>query len=218
MLFLLGSVSSADVDANDAGIISAGDDEIVNLLNEDNQVVEHSQDEIADAKNDLNVLSTNNGNYSGLAGEIANKEYVELNHDYYSYDSGFTIDISTANAVINGNGAIIDMAWSEIQALKISASGVTIKNLTIKNANYKGDGGAIYFSTLGNVEHCNFINNTASHKGGAILFNDTGNVANCNFINNTVNWYGGAIWFSSYANVINCNFTNNQFISISYEN
>ena len=35
------------------------------------------------------------------------------------------------------------MAGSNIRAFTVSASGVTIKNLTIKNANYGGSGGAI---------------------------------------------------------------------------
>ena len=57
------------------------------------------------------------------------------------------------------------MTGSNIRAFYISASGVTIKNLTIINANYDGDGGAIYFSnsaTSGTVTNCNFADNSAS--------------------------------------------------------
>ncbi len=68
---------------------------------------------------------------------------VELQHDYYTYDTGDTISISVEDSVIDGKGAVIDMAGSNIRAFTVSASGVTIKNLTIKNANYGGSGGAI---------------------------------------------------------------------------
>ena len=35
-----------------------------------------------------------------------------------------------------GGGAVIDMAGSDIHAFYVSASGVTIKNMTIKNVNF----------------------------------------------------------------------------------
>ena len=70
--------------------------------------------------------------------------------------------------MIDGNGAVIDMAGSSIRAFYVSGSNVIIKNLTIKNANFSNDGGAISFSGQGTVENCNFINNTASSAGGAI--------------------------------------------------
>ncbi|MEE3491214.1 MAG: hypothetical protein VZR10_10110, partial [Methanobrevibacter sp.] len=131
------------------------------------------------------------------------------------YDSGPTIEISDADSVIDGKGAIINMSGSNIRAFDVRASGVTIKNLTIINANYEGDGGAIYFSgsaTSGTVSNCNFINNTASQWGGAIRFSSTGAVTNCNFVDNKAAGdysFGGAVHFSSIGNVSNCNFTNN---------
>lgn len=43
------------------------------------------------------------------------------------------------------------MAGSTIRAFYVGGSGVTIKNLTIKNANFDGNGGAIYFQHSGTV-------------------------------------------------------------------
>ena len=181
--------------------------ENVMSLTKDNHKEDKSYDDILSAQNDLNVLNTNNGTYSGLATEIGSGGNIELNCDYYTYDSGDTITISTPNSVINGKGAIIDMAGSpSMRAFEVTASGVTIKNLTIKNTNYTGDGGAIYFSNSGTVTNCNFTNNSASVYGGAISMN-SGTVSNCNFTNNTAS-SGGAVYFE-VGTVINCNFTDN---------
>ena len=115
---------------------------------------------------------------------------------------------------IDGNGAVIDMNGSTyLQAFYVSASGVTIKNLTIINANYVGDGGAIYFSssaTSGTVSNCNFTDNTASSRGGAVYFDGTGTVTNCNFTDNSASSRGGAVYFLDQGTVTNCNFTNNS--------
>ncbi|WP_405309133.1 right-handed parallel beta-helix repeat-containing protein [Methanobrevibacter sp.] len=207
--------------------------ENVMSLTKDNHKEDKSYDDILSAQNDLNVLNTNYGTYSGLTTEIGSGGNIELNCDYYTYDSGDTITISTPNSVINGKGAIIDMAGSSsMRAFEVTASDVTIKNLTIKNANYNGNGGAIYFSNSGTVTNCNFTNNTAQN-GGAIYFYGTGAVTNCNFTNNTAQnggaafWHGkgtmtnctfinnsghegGAVYIWSNVNLVNCNFTNNK--------
>ena len=81
---------------------------------------------------DSEVLSDDTGTYSGLSKEIGHGGNIELKHDYYIYDTGETITITVDNSVIDGNGAVIDMMGSNIQALKVKASGVTIKNLIIK--------------------------------------------------------------------------------------
>ncbi|WP_407423503.1 hypothetical protein [Methanobrevibacter sp.] len=72
--------------------------------------------------------------YSGLASEIANgRGTVVLQHDYYTYDEGSTITISDNIRTLDGNGAVIDMAGSNIRAFNVnSVNEVTIKNLTIK--------------------------------------------------------------------------------------
>ena len=94
--------------------------------------------------------AANSGTYSGLSNEIGSGGNIVLNHDYYTYDFGSTIEISIDNSVIDGNGAVIDMAGSNIRAFLVKASNVTIKNLTIINC-YAGtdDPEPIYFEKQG---------------------------------------------------------------------
>ena len=159
------------------------------------------------------ILSIENdvSNYSELSREIGSGGQIELQHDYYRYDTGNTIEISVDNSFINGKGAVIDMAGSTIQTFYITGKNVVINNLTIKNVNYGSFGGAIdWRSDNGTVNNCAFINNTAA-SGGAIYWRgDNGAVSNCTFINNTANRYGGAInWWSDNGAVSNCTFINN---------
>ncbi len=207
----------ASEDTNTIGLSVDNDiiEDNLQTSEENDELALNDNDETLSAKNDTDVLSDNSGTYSGLSDEIGSGGNIELQHDYYTYDTGDTISISGADSVIDGKGAIINMTGSNIRAFTVSASGVTIKNLTIINANYDGFGGAIYFSgsaTSGTVSNCNFINNTASQWGGAIRFSSTGAVTNCNFVDNKAAGdysFGGAVHFSSIGNVSNCNFTNN---------
>ena len=162
-------------------------------------------------ENDNDVLSTNSCNYSGLSEEIGSGGIIELEHDYYTYDSGSTISITIDNSVIDGKGAVIDMDESHIKVFNIAAAGVTIKNLCIKNANSTDDGGAIYFSSSGSVENCNFMNNraTSSNSWGGAIRLGSGNISNCNFVNNFAFGDGGAIWMNN-GNLFNCSFYNNS--------
>ena len=196
MLFvIIGTASAAYVGSNATEIASANDN-----------------DGIVGVENDLDILSNDASTYSGLSGEIGSGGNITLQHDYYTYDNGSTIEITVDGSVIDGDGAVIDMAESSIRAFMISASGVTIKNLTIKNANINGSGAAIYFGSFGFVEDCNFVNNIATSGGGAIFFNydAVGAVINCNFVNNTATYSGGAIYIESDGRVENCNFVNNK--------
>ena len=184
---------------------------------ENDELALTDNDETLSAKNDADVLSDNSGTYSGLSDEIGSGGNIELQHDYYTYDTGDTISISGADSVIDGKGAIINMTGSNIRAFTVSASGVTIKNLTIINANYDGFGGAIYFSgsaTSGTVSNCNFTKNTAYRDGGAIRLSSTGTVTNCNFTGNNATT-GSAIYFyqayySSTLTVSDSTFLNNR--------
>ncbi|WP_296862458.1 right-handed parallel beta-helix repeat-containing protein, partial [uncultured Methanobrevibacter sp.] len=164
--------------------------------------------------NDVDILGDGEYNYTYLRQQINSGGDIILAKGNYTYaeSDGDTIEITTS-CVIDGNGAVIDMAKSGHRAFYITTAGVTIKNLTIKNANYKGNGGAIRFSQSGTVENCNFINNTANEDGGAVFFWDEGNVRNCNFTNNKAagNFScGGAVYFRGDCNVTNCNFANNK--------
>ena len=190
--------------------ISTTAEDIMSLTKDNCKEDKFYDDNLLALENDLNLLNTNNGTYSGLSIEIGSGGNIELNCNYYTYDSGDTIVISTPASVINGKGAVIDMAGSpSMRVFKVTVSDIIIKNMTIKNAKYMGNGGAIYFNGDGTVENCNFINNTASRNGGAICFWDEGTVTNCNFMDNHAD-YGGAIYFNYVGIVTNCNFMDNH--------
>ena len=167
---------------------------------EENEALASTDYDEAIAQTDTEVLGADSAKYSDLAAEIRHSGNITLTHKSYTYDEDATaITISEDNKVIDGNGAIIDMAGSTIRAFYISGSGVTIKNLTIKNANYNGYGGAIYFNQPGTVTNCNFADNTA-YRGGAVCFNGNGNVTNCNFTGNNATT-GSAIYFNSVSSI-----------------
>ena len=149
--------------------------------------------------------------YSVLASEIAAGGNVTLQHSLYTYDSGDTITISGDNRVIDGNGAVIDMAGSNIRAFSVRDSGVTIMNLTIKNANYtstNGDGGAVYINNDGSVVDCSFVNCSASGDGGAVYINNDGSVVDCSFVNCSAGYNGGAVYMHGSGSVVDCCFVN----------
>ena len=227
IIFTIASVSASDVD-NGEFVSAENDMEPVSsdtsMPFEDTELSASDNDEVVSAENDLKLLSTNPGNYSGLSSEISSGGNVKLQHDYYTYDSGSTISITGDDRVIDGNGAVIDMAGSTIRAFSVSASGVIIKNLTIKNANFDGDGGAIYFSSSGTVENCNFTNNTAKY-GGAISVSAEYNsveltVTDSVFTENFAEEGGGAICIiATYGNAISYNISGSEFTnnSVNYD-
>ncbi|WP_407411558.1 right-handed parallel beta-helix repeat-containing protein [Methanobrevibacter sp.] len=220
-LLSIAGVSASEIDntiaSENANTIELStDNDIIedNLqTSEENEALASTDYDEAIAQTDTEVLGEDSAKYSDLAEEISQPGNITLTHKNYTYDKGKTITISEDNKVIDGNGAVIDMNESTIRAFHVNASGVTIKNLTIKNANYNGDGGAIYFDSTGTVTNCNFINNNATGTdfwGGAVYFNGTGEVTNCNFTGNTATYYGGAIYFLDQGTVTNCNFTDNE--------
>ena len=241
-IFAVASVSATDV--NDTAIASEDTDQMElstdDGITEDN--LQANNEETVSAETDSEILTDGQYTYSNLREQIGSGGNINLTKGTYTYNNdGDTIEISTSG-VINGNGAVIDMAQSGHRAFTVFASGVTIKNLTIINANCDGDGGAIYFSssaTSGTVSNCNFVDNKAAGNnrnggavyfwnqgtvtncnfadneadyGGAVLFLYTGSVTNCNFVNNTASLWGGAIRFSRTGTVTNCNFTNNRYL------
>ena len=222
-LLSIAGVSASEIDdtlaSEDTNTIELSiDNDIKDNLqtSEENEALASTDYDEAIAQTDTEVLGADSATYFDLAQEIGQPGNINLIHKNYTYDGGEPITISEDNKVIDGNGAVIDMNGSTIRAFYISGSGVTIKNLTIINANIAGSGGAIYFSNLatsGTVSNCNFTNNTATSQGGAIRFSSTGTVTNCNFINNKAtgtNSWGGAVFFYDEGTVSNCNFINNK--------
>ena len=174
-------------------------------------------DETLGAQTDDNKLGDAQYTYSDLRNQIGNGKNITLNKGTYTYTSGDDNTITINNTcTIDGNGAIIDLK-GKIRGLTVTASGVTIKNLSFKNAFARGHGAGIWFSQFGTVINCHFENNLAVINGAAICFANgaTGIVLNCNFVNNSAKSPtgglpdGGAIYFSARGNVTKCNFTEN---------
>ncbi|WP_462316081.1 right-handed parallel beta-helix repeat-containing protein [Methanobrevibacter sp.] len=221
-LFCIAGACASDVNdtqaasMDDSGIELTATDNDFKAIDYDNvttdgETLSAGNDGPADVQNDLDKLRANPGTYSQLSSEIGSGGNVELQHDYYSYDSGSTIVVTQANSVIDGRGAVIDMAGSGIRALHVSASGVTIRNLTIMNVNAHEYGGAIYFSGEGSgtVENCNFTNNSANN-GGAVYFNCNGRLTNCSFIDNEAIAGGAVLWNCADGVASSCIFINNS--------
>ncbi|WP_405306884.1 peptidoglycan-binding protein [Methanobrevibacter sp.] len=182
-------------------------------IGEDNsELTLDADDEGVSTQSNMDILNVDSAaKYSNLSSEISKSGNIKLKYKNYVYDGGAAIEIKEADKVIDGNGAVIDMAGSNIRAFSVKASGVTIKNLTIKNVKNTDLGGAIYWmSTGGTVSDCTFINNTALN-GGAIYWNfATGTVSDCTFIGNTAVLSGGAIWWNGWGgSVSGCTFIGN---------
>ena len=222
-ILIFGATSVCASDLNDTVItsedtnqmgLSAGDElDVDNIKTSENDAIltQTKDNESMDGEIDSKVLGADTGTYSGLSNEIGSGGNINLTHDYYTYDSGSTIRITVDNSVIDGKGAVIDMVGSpEMRAFIVVASGVTIKNLTIKNAQCMLYGPAITFQKSGNVINCNFIGNHVNGDGGAVYFFDTGSVINCNFTKNSASTNGGAVCFGSTGSVTNCNFVDNS--------
>ena len=221
-LFSIAGVSAAD--ANDSAITGVDDSQIEltatesnlitvenNNVTNDGGIISSSNDETGSAQNDLDKLGTNPGTYSDLVSEIGSGGDIELQHDYYTYDYGGTISITTGYSVIDGKGAIIDMAGSNIQVFNVNVHYVTIKNLTIKNARYNGDGAAIYFNSFqGTISDCIFVNNSATGNGGAIFWDGGDTVKGCVFVNNSATKGGAVYRDSSQGSLSSCVFVNNS--------
>ena len=210
-IFIFGVASVCASDVNETTIATQEDNQMELTLTED-EIQTNENDNMLTQTEDAEILTSGEGSYSDLRNDINSGGNLTKSHYRYNAGDGGTIEIYTPGVVINGNGAVIDMAGSNIRAFYIGNSDVTINNLTIKNANYNGNGGAIYFYSTGTVSNCNFINNKATgidSWGGAVSFNREGAVTNCNFTGNNATRDGGAINIGS-GTVSNCNFTNNS--------
>ena len=223
-IFAIASASASDVNetaiaSEDTTAIELSQSDDITVTDEtqktiqtnDTEILTASDEETTATQNNPDTLSLEEKTYADLSNAIGSGGDINLQPANYKYNGESDTITITTPGIINGNGAIIDMAGSTIHAFNVQTSGVTFKNLTIKNANYNGDGGAIYFSSSassGTVENCNFTNNSAKY-GGAIDFEGSGTVSNCNFTNNQASYEGGAIWMIS-GTVTNCNFTDNS--------
>ena len=221
-IFSITAVSASDM--NDTAIDNdntnqielSTDDNIIEYkavsIAEDTQLTQSNNDEKISAENKLNK-----GTYSDLRNEIRNGGNISLTKNYYCYVDGDGKEIKIITpGVIDGKGAVIDMTGINMHTFWVNTNGVEFKNLTIKNTDFAGFGGAIMFTSSysGTVTNCNFINHIGNGgtRGGAVYFGHSGTVINCNFTNNKAGHIGGAVYFGHSGTVINCNFTNNNAI------
>jgi len=170
--------------------------------------------------NDLKL--TDNETFSNLQNKIdaaGEGGIVDLKNNY-TYDDTFSNSgITIAKPItINGNGFTIN-ALGQSRIFNINALGnVTLKNITFINGRSNLGGALIFNHAVSNVEidHCKFINNTATENGGAIyakriFTNNT--VKNSECTSNFATKNGGAIYInneSSMNNFENISFSNNK--------
>ena len=143
-IFILAVATASASDVDDASLASGDTIQMGLSVNDemsaDNLQASEENDELALAGGDENlssqadadVLSADDeATYYDLSNEISQSGAVNLAHKNYVYTGGDTIVINENNKVIDGGGAVIDMAGSTIRAFNVAASGVTIKNLAI---------------------------------------------------------------------------------------
>ena len=150
------------------------------------------------------TLSADEGTYDELYEKIGTGGNVDLNGKTYTYDRSRDthkgMEISTSGT-IDGNGAVIDMNGSSFQLFKVTAAGVTFKNMEIRNVDCKGRviGGVIGADEPIILENCAFVNNRVNFNdydgcGGAIAIVGESTVRHCNFTSNYAYLEGGAIY------------------------
>ncbi|WP_409199694.1 hypothetical protein [Methanobrevibacter sp. DSM 116169] len=166
-------------------------------------------DTIVGEKNQIYATTSSEGTFTNLSSAIATageNGVVNLVGDVQrgNLETGFTngININQKNLTINGNGFSIIGTSPDGQTIgrifQITAHGITLINITFKNANYTtGYGGAIYTTTNAEnltITDCTFENNHAYSRGGiynqAKYFSMNGTN---NFINNSALYEFGAI-------------------------
>lgn len=164
-----------------------------------------------------NVTIDNSMSIQDAVSMVNDNDTIFLSPGTY-VESGIKIDKNiTLQGIGTSDEVIIDGNNKNTIILVNSISKVKFFNLTFINGNSPDYGGAIHSEFGGQiyVDHCNFINNTATINGGAIdiageqhrikwqVFTNYGflNATNCNFINNKAGHDGGALatyWGNSY--------------------
>ena len=231
ILFSIASVSAGEVD--DKVMMSDENAEIESTsiekdlkTTDDNQVLSKTNDDEIQSVKDNEITGADvdpntNATFDDLKKEIGEGGNITLKHKFYNYNGtgqeSEHIDISVANSVIDGNGAVINMNGSHTQVFQIIGDNITIKNLTITNGNFDPSWSWYFIYVVDSgakIVNCNFIDNTG-HTKGVIYFkeNINGAVTNCTFINNQGDQYswGGAIYNTNgNVTVTNCYFSGNS--------
>ena len=223
LAIFLFSIANASVSANDADdrIIVGKDSTTINISqNNNNLVIEQSNEEKTITEGEVGTFSELQNNINANYGSI-----LKLKKDYEREDdfepTGIIIN---QNIILDGQGHKLD-SKGLARILYVNASNVIIKNITFVNGN-SGHGSAVYWiGDNGQLINCNFTNNTAVKNGGAVYWGDTeyeiyshsnqsiaknGTMIGCNFINNHADLGGAVFWFANDGNLKeNCYFNNN---------
>ena len=202
-IFILGAAGVCASDVNDTAIADADQMELSasNEMNAD--TLGTSEENTLTQANDCEILGEDeSGTFTQLQNEInAAGNELNLTKDYRWTDEFSGTGIVINNSItINGNGHSID-ALGKIRIFELNATtGVTLNNITFKNGNTDGCGGAInVWNALSDSKftNLNFINNTAAGNGGALYMAgaSTNNLfENITFENNTDIKNGGALY------------------------
>ncbi|AMD17430.1 hypothetical protein TL18_04985 [Methanobrevibacter sp. YE315] len=194
------------------------------------------------------------GNFTDLSQQISDNGHVILNEDIVLnqnasneenvYKEG--ISINNMEIDIDGNNHAIygkDSNSNQVRIFNIIKSNVTLSNMIISSAAFKGSGGAIFLDADSNlilknvtfkdnsaygiygeggaiyskgyifIYDCKFENNSATGAAGAVYSSSVSYINNSKFVSNNANWYGGGVFSSYLMELCSCSFENNSAYS-----
>ena len=198
-------------------VVASDTNETAIAIEEDDQIIEETNDEIVSADTEEDVLATDDGTFTALQNKInnANESSTIILEKDYTYDEGFDTKgiLIDKPLCIQGNGHSIN-ALSKSRIFNIDPDyhyyheNFILSNITFIGG-YADNGGAIYASydsTMNDLHiiNCTFLNNHAD-AGGAVYMYDAGNCINCTFADCYSLGYGGAISGTGInCTIINC--------------
>ena len=205
----------------------------------------HIEDEYYTAIESTGEFNPNMGDFEILQYLVDNaseNDIINLTRDYTyticvdTITSG--INVNKRNLTINGNGFTID-ALCQSRIFNVLVDSFNLNNLTLKNAYYSSNGGAIYLTNAiinSNLINIDFINNTAQRGASIYANNAVDNVIldNLTFINNRATSEAAGIYLKATSNIlinntlfednlgkaiiISSKSTNNTFYNVSFIN
>ncbi len=208
-ILLISSASANDLNETIISEIDSGADEgAIDLVTSENtqeelnihESIECEELNVGDGSDILvtNYTPNNSENIQASIDNASDGDTVIFD-GYYLINA--TVNVGKQLNFVGINDATID-GNNSVQLFNVSASGVTFKDITFKNANATGRGGAIFGSCK--AMNCSFINNYADDGGGAV---SGVSCVNCSFVGNSAGSYGGAVYGYS---CVNCSFVGNS--------
>jgi predicted outer membrane repeat protein len=188
----------------------------------------YESDVVGDSISDTGSLRE----FQRLIDNASSGDTINLDKNYvYKYPSDMGLDITISKSLtINGNNYLI--AGNKVTQFEISASYVTLNNLTLQhsqiiwsglcgtlsnstcayiNGSFFNNYGAIYWTgNLGTIINCTINNNYGSRYGGAVYISGSYNkIINSIFYSNNASFGGAIYWNSTNSSIVNCSFNNN---------